>query len=228
MSARNSVTPTRRVASIARDMGAVVLSRKAWGSKPATNPWPLAVAQAGNNPDVYGWRRAHKPHHQIPQHPTDTLVQHITDTTPSRDFAADCRLVERIGFERFGSGVSYNWLVNMGTGVIAVGQPLDAKGTHTVNEAGVSGFSYDLNYVSVAVAVVGTPSTPLTGAARIGLARIIGAMMAAGYLNTTADYKPHRLFNPAKSCPGDITVAAMPEVWRRAVAYADAYKGRTH
>jgi hypothetical protein len=57
----------------------------------------------------------------------------------------------RIGMERFGSGVSYNFLVHMQTGEVAVGQPLDAKGTHTLNEKRVPGYSYDQNLVARAI-----------------------------------------------------------------------------
>ncbi len=218
--------PTGRVAAIARHLGVTVHSRKRWGSQPATGPWPLARAQAGSVPDVYAYRRRAKPHHQIPARPTDTAVMHITDTQRTRDVCANFRVVERIGFDRFGSGVSYNWMIDPATGEVGIGQPIDAKGTHTVNEAGVPGFSYDLNYVALGFAIVGQPSDPISPAARRALARLLAAHMIAGYLNDGADFKPHRLFNPAKSCPGDRMVELMPEVWAVARGIAQEHANK--
>lgn len=68
---------------------------------------------------------------------------HVTVTNPSGNVAADVRTVERIGY-RFGTGISYNRLVNQSTGPIAVGMPHDAPGAHTLNDKSVSRFPANL------------------------------------------------------------------------------------
>lgn len=178
-------TITQRVVKNARRRGVVVLSRSQWGSK---------------LPHVYAWRRIFRKAKQ----PADTIVQHITVTTPSGDFKADARTVESIGQARFGSGVSYNWLVDMKTGHVAVGQPLDAKGTHTLNDKGIAGYSYDQNLVARAIAVIGMPGTPLSDAAELAIARLIAAMMDEGAVTKNPDYDPHSKF-AWKDCPCDAT-----------------------
>jgi hypothetical protein len=178
-------TITQRVVKNARRRGVTVLSRRQWGSKYGA---------------VYAWRRVWK----RAKTPADTIVQHITVTNPSGDFKADCRTVESIGQERFGSGVSYNWLVDMRTGKVAVGQPLDAKGTHTLNDKGIAGYSHDQNLVARAIAVIGQPGTPLSEAAELAIAKLIAAMMDEGAVTKNPDYDPHSKF-AWKDCPCDAT-----------------------
>lgn len=192
-------TITSRVVANLRGRGVKVYTRKQWGSTEG---------------DVYAWRRANKPAHQ----PADTVVQHITVTQPSGDFKADCRTIERIGMERFGSGVSYNWLVDMTTGAVAVGQPLDAKGTHTINDKDVDGYSYDQNLVARAIAVVGMPDTDLSVRAGEAIAHLLAAMMDEGAVTRGHDYVPHSLF-AYKDCPCDSTRDQMPAI-RKAAAKA--------
>lgn len=191
-------TITQRVVAAARRRGVTVHERHEWGS-----------VREG----VYVTRRRTKP---TAPAPSDTLVQHITVTRPSGDFLADCRAVEQIGWERFRSGVSYNWLVDMTTGEVAVGQPLDAKGTHTVNDKGVDGFSYDQNKVARAVAVVGMPGTRLSMVAESALVELLAAHVEAAALTPGFDYVPHSLF-AAKDCPCDATRDAMGRI-RQAAA----------
>ena len=178
-------TITQRVVRNARRRGVVVLSRRQWGSK---------------LPHVYAWRRIFRRAKQ----PADTVVQHITVTTPSGDFKQDARLVESIGQARFGSGVSYNWLVDMRTGHVAVGQPLDAKGTHTLNDKGVPGYSFDQNLVARAIAVIGQPGTPLSNKAERVISLLIAAMIDEGAVTRGFDYDPHSKF-AFKDCPCDAT-----------------------
>lgn len=203
-----TMTITMRVVRRLRRAGVTVYSRSGWGSQPAGYKWPLAP----DVPNVYDWRRQNKPARPL----ADTVVQHITVTRRSGDFRADCRAVERIGFDRFGSGVSYNWLVDMVTGEVAVGQPLDAKGTHTVNDKDVEGFSYDQNLVARAIAVIGMPSTPLSVKAQRSIVRLLVAMIEEGAVTIGFDYVPHSLF-AFKDCPCDSTRARMPKM-RGAVA----------
>lgn len=161
---------------------------------------------------VYAWRRKNRP---VARLKADTVVQHITVTRPSGDFRADVRTVERIGQERFGSGISYNFLVNMADGQIAVGQPLDAKGTHTLNDKDRDGFSFNQNLVARAIAVVGMPGTPLSKEAEESIARLLAAMMDEDAITTHIDYEPHSFF-AWKDCPCDATRDRMPEIWKRA------------
>ena len=205
-------TITQRVVDNARRRGVVVRSRPAWGSNPVGRGWPLAP----DVDNVYAWRRKHKP----VRSPADTLVQHITVTFDSGelvgDFAADMRTIERIGFERFGSGFSYNFGVDMRTGMVGVGMPLDAKGTHTVNDKGVPGYSYDLNLTARAIAVVGMPGDLLSRRAERSIVLLSAAMVEEGALTRGYDYDPHSLFAP-KDCPCAPTRDRM-EAIRRAVA----------
>lgn len=168
---------------------------------------------------VYAWRRQHKPHQLLPGRPVDTLWQHVTVTFDSGtfigDFREDCRTVERIGFERFGSGVSYNVLVDMSRGWLAVGMPFDAKGTHTVMEKPHPGYSYDQNYVALAFAVIGVCGDMLSARAREAMARGIAALMDVGALTSKPDYQPHS-FAAYKDCPCDETRDAMATILDRA------------
>lgn len=165
---------------------------------------------------IYASRRKLRP---VNVRQADTLVQHITVTRPTADLRADARVVEQIGLQRFGSGVSYNFLFNMRAGDCAVGMPLDAKGTHTVNLKGVPGFSYDQNHAARAFAVVGTdqPLTQLSPRAAEAMARVFAAMMDCKALTSTPDYEPHSRF-ASKDCPCDPTRDRMAAIEKRAHA----------
>jgi hypothetical protein len=161
--------------------------------------------------DVYSYRRNYRP---VRIDPADTVVQHITVTRPShnpRDFKFDVRQVERIGFERFGAGISYNFLVDMTTGEIAEGMPLDAKGTHTVNDKGVENYSYDQNHAARAIAVVGMPDTELSADAAAAITVLLRAMVRHHAITEGFDYVPHSLF-AAKDCPCDSVRKSMPAI----------------
>ena len=182
----------RRVIRNLRKRGVKVYTRRQWGTR-----------RAG----LYQERRKAKP----VRLPVDTLVQHITVTYPSGDLRKDARTVEDIGYARFLSGTSYNFLVDMKTGEVAIGQPLDAKGTHTVNYKGVPDYSYDLNAKALAIAVVGLPDTPLSHAAEVSLRRIMLALVEEGALTNTFDYDPHSMF-ASKDCPCEATRGRMPHL----------------
>lgn len=165
-----------------------ILTRSEWGSK---------------HPGIYETRRKTKP---VTRLKADTLVKHITvtlDTGPlTGNFITDMQTVERIGVERFGSGVSYNWVQDMYTGLFGVGQPLDAKGTHTVNDKNVPGYSRDQNAVARAVAGLGMPGYSYSKDAFRNCAGLIAAMIDVGALTEDFDYKPHSFF-AYKDCPCD-------------------------
>lgn len=193
------MTITHRTYMNLQRKGFKVYSRQAWGSQ---------------YPGVYAARRVLKPAIT----PADTVVQHITVTLDhgplSGDFKTDMRTIERIGQERFSSGISYNWVVDMTTGEIGVGQPLDAKGTHTVNDKGVPNFTYDQNLVARSIAVLGMPNYKLKWRARRSIVGIMVAMVEEGAVTRGFDYVPHSLF-AAKDCPCDSTRDAMPRMRRR-------------
>lgn len=194
-------TITQRVVQNARRRGVKVLHHDQWGSR---------------HRDVYAWRRENKP----AKVPADTLVQHITvtlDTGPlTGDFRRDMRTVERIGYERFRSGVSYNFVVDMRTGMVGVGMPLDAKGTHTINDKSLAGFSLDQNYWARAIAVLGMEDTPLSDKAAEAIAQLEAAMVDEGALTRGFDYMPHSAF-AHKSCPCDSTRRRMASIRKRAM-----------
>lgn len=184
-------TITQRVVERARNAyGVKIYDHDQWGS---------------NAKGIYATRRTTRP---VTRLKADTLVQHITvtlDTGPlTGDFFRDARTVEKIGIERFGTGMSYNFLVDMATGEVAVGQPLDAKGSHTINDKKVPGYSFDQNAVARAIAVLGMEKTPLTPLAAAAISGLIAAMMDVGALTRDPDYKPHSFF-AWKDCPCDST-----------------------
>lgn len=189
---------TRRVIRNARRRGATVLSRPQWG----------------NVSPVYQWRRINRRHALLPRQPVDTLWQHIT-VTHRQGLKADMRTLHRIGMERFGSGVSYNFAVDMRTGHIALGQNLDAKGTHTLNDKDVPGYSYDQNAVSLAVVAIGMPGDELSDKAADAIATLIAALVDEGALTRGHDYNPHSLV-AWKDCPCDPTRNRMAEIQRKA------------
>lgn len=194
-------TITQRFVKRARARGVTVYTRQQWGARFET---------------IYRKRCIIKRHHKFP---SDTLVNHITvthDTGLKRlDFFEDVRTVEQIGFDRFGSGMSYNLLIDMQTGECAVGQPLQAKGTHTVNDKHVPGFSFDQNYVALAIACVGMPGEQLSSKAMTAMSKVIASLMDIGALTRTADYVPHSLF-AFKDCPTDAVRDNMPAIFREA------------
>jgi hypothetical protein len=159
---------------------------------------------------VYLTRREIRPAHQ----PADTVVQHITVTKPSGDFAADVRTLERIGWERFRTGISYNWVVDMSDGTIGQGAYLDAQGAHTINDKGVHGYSYNQNEMARAIAVIGMPTTKLSWHAEESIVDILVAMWRVGAITSHPDYVPHSMF-AYKDCPCEPTRTMMPAIYRK-------------
>lgn len=186
-----------RVVRNLRKRGVTVYTRLGWGSVCAP---------------IYAYRRKFKK----AQIPVSTVVQHITVTDPAPIKQA-ARTIERIGVQRFGSGVSYNFLVHMTTGEVAIGQPLDAKGTHTINDKKVPGYSFDQNYYARAIAVLGQPDTPLSRAAENAIAHILSALIDEGVVTEAFDYDPHSKF-AFKDCPCDSTRSRMAVIKAKALA----------
>lgn len=195
-----------RVVRNARRRGVHVRTRRQWGSQ---------------FPEVYRARqRLTAEGHWGPfRERADTLVQHITVTRDdgplTGDFDRDMREVERIGWDRFRSGFSYNAGIDPTTGMVGMGMPLLAKGTHTVNDKHRPGYSYDQNMVARAIAWVGMPGMKPTKQAQEALAQFIAALMDEGAITEAPDYLPHSFF-AAKDCPTDNARAIMPATLERA------------
>lgn len=199
------VTPTQQVVNAARRRGAHVLTHDQWGSKEKRlYAERRMLTQAGHWP---GFVKC-----------VDTIVIHITVTFDSGvlkgDFKDDCQLVERIGKERFNSGVSYNFMVDMKTGMAAVGQPIDSKGTHTVNDKNVAGFSNDQNLKARAIACLGMPGDQLHAEAVETIVDLLVAMWETGHLTDDPDILPHSFF-AYKDCPTEAVRQAIPIIKKR-------------
>lgn len=209
-------TPTQRVVDSARRRGAKVLTHRQWGSKETA---------------LYAERRklTNEGHWPGFVKKVDTVILHITVTFDSGtfigDFKEDCQTVERIGKERFNSGVSYNFLVDMGTGMAAVGQPIDSKGTHTVNDKDVKGFHKDQNLKARAIACVGMPGSKLSGAAIETIIDLLVSMWENGELTDDPDILPHSFF-AFKDCPTDAVRNAIPTIQKRFRARVSRAIGR--
>lgn len=193
-----------------RRRGVEVLTHDQWGSA---------------RRDLYVKRLTSHPHGLLPSRPVDTLWNHVTvtedDGPTSGEFKADCREVERIGYARFGSGVSYNILVdrNAAQPRVAIGQFLEAKGTHTVNTKGIAGYSYNQNKVALALAWVGLPGDRLNAAAVEACVQVNAALIEVGAMTDHYDNVPHSLV-AAKDCPTDELRDRLAEIKRRALMAA--------
>lgn len=191
-----------RVVRNLRRKGVKVYSRRQWGSRYGR---------------VYAARLISR---RVTRKQADTFVAHITVTPDSgklkNDFFEDMRTVERIGYERFGSGFSYNFGIGQ-QGELGMGMPLFAKGTHTVNDKNVPGFSYDQNAVARAAAYIAMPGAPFTSAAENTLTLLLQALIEERALTRGFDFKPHSFF-AAKDCPTDAVRNKMPEIYRKVQA----------
>lgn len=189
-------TITQRVVRNARQRGCVVYTHKQWDARHIA---------------TYAFRRKFVKHSLLPKRPVDTIWQHISVTRRTGNFKADVRMVEDIGWKRFLVGFSYNFAVDMTTGKIAVGQPLDAKGAHTLNDKTVPGYSYNQNLVSVAIVVIGMPGDPLSDDAKLAITRLIAAMIEEGAATHDPDYNPHSMV-AYKDCPCEPTRREMKDI----------------
>lgn len=199
------VSPTERVVRRARKRGVTILTRKQWGTQhEALYQERRRLTREG----VWG-EFAFK---------ADTLVQHITvtfDTGVLRgNFIDDMQTVERIGFDRFKSGFSYNFGVDPITGMAGVGMPLDAKGTHTINDKNMPGFSKDQNLKARAIAIVGMPGVKVSDDCVWTISQLAISMVIEDQLTPGHDYLPHSFFTE-KDCPTQNMRDRMPEIERR-------------
>ena len=174
-----------------RAAGYKIRTRGEWGSKELPN---------------YAWRLRTKP----VDFPVSYGFVHISVTKEHGD--AGMRLIERIGQDRFGTGCSYNWVVDHKTDhTIYLGQPLAAKGAHTVNEKGLGHFPYNLNYHGHAVAFMGMVEDEVCDECIDTIAAIFAAEKLEDVMRIGDNIFPHRKF-AAKSCPGDKLYARMRDI----------------
>lgn len=187
-------TPNDLMVAELRRMGYLVRRQGEWGSRYISS---------------YQARRIDMP----VKLPAPFAYQHITVTRDdgilTGNFDADMRELERIGYERFRSGISYNWPVDAITGMIGEGMPVDAKGTHTVNDKNVPGFPNNLNYYGNALAMIGMPGTRPTTKFIGASAAILAVSWKLNILQDFSPYFPHSKF-AAKDCPTDFVRAVMP------------------
>lgn len=204
------MTATSKFTREARRLGVEVITRSQWGSK---------------HQATYQWRRDNRPHKLIPKKPVDTLWQHITvtfdDGVLTGEFKADMREVERIGWDRFKTGISYNLCIDFKTGMVGIGMPFDAAGAHTLNEKNVPGYSENQNYVSLAIAFIGMPGQKVSKKAEEALVNVIVALILSGNLTLEHDYNPHSMV-AAKDCPTNNVREIMKRVNNKAVTKARA------
>jgi len=139
---------------------------------------------------------------------------HITVTESDEPGVFEMQDVEAIGMSRFGSGVSYNWVLDHRDHTIYQGQFLEAKGTHTVNEKNVEGFPFNLNYFGHAVAILGNVDTPVCNKCVECIAAIFAAEQLQNVMQVGAPILPHRKF-ANKACPGDIAMEHLDDIQRR-------------
>lgn len=189
-------TPNEQIIARLAKLGYMVITRTDWGSKYES---------------LYQQRRVSK----RVDLPVRYLFQHIS-VTRNNDMVSDMQELERIGYERFQSGISYNWAVDPITGEIGEGMPVDAKGTHTVNDKGVPGFPLNLNYYGNAIVAIGMPGVVPTAKFALSCAAIMRATWDLGIAETNCGYYPHSMF-ANKDCPTDPVRAIMPNIRNSAI-----------
>lgn len=146
--------------------------------------------------------------------PLDYLFCHISVTPEVGDSLGDeseaMRIIERVGYDRFNSGFSYNTAVH-DTGRIMLGMPFTAKGTHTINDKSVPGFPFDLNRYGHAVCLPQVESTLVTDIQVQNIARWGAALKLAGINNArNGKFYPHATF-AWKACPGAKMIARLDD-----------------
>lgn len=198
-----------RVVRTARNRGLKVYTQKQWGSA---------------HPNSYRLRLVTRP---TTRRIKDTLWQHISVTRDDGEskiaFFMDMRELEKIGDDRFQSGVSYNVAIDMLTGEIGIGQYFNAKGTHTLNHKGVPGYSFDQNKVSLAFVFIGMPGQKPSKRAIKAAGIMFGVLIDCKKLTLDPDYNPHRMV-AAKDCPTDAVVDVMPEI--KNIAFSTSLRRR--
>ncbi len=149
--------------------------------------------------------------------PVDLGFVHISVTTdaipeiPAAEFES-MRAIEEIGWQRFGTGMSYNAAAH-DTGRLMMGHPLTASGAHTLDDFGTFGpKGASLNGRAFACVLPQNVADKVTDLQVDAIARFFAAAKRAGLLRlTTGRLHGHREVS-AKSCPGDLAWARMGDI----------------
>lgn len=181
-----------RIIDELRRAGFTVLGRKQWGSR---------------HRPLYQWRRINR---HFPGR-AKYFFAHVTVTNRTRNFAADVRLVEQIGWDRFRTGISYNYAVDQVSGAIAIGMPHDAAGAHTLNDKGVDGFPENLNYYGHGIAWIGNVGDRPSQACKDSFSAIIAAERKHDAARNATPIFPHSRF-AWKECPLTVMANALPSI----------------
>jgi len=180
-----------------QDMGFPVMNRRMWGSVRESLYTRRLQTHPAQKPARYGFG-------------------HITVTKDTGNFPADMRTLERIGFERFGTGISYTWVIDNDTGMIGEGHPLGAKGSHTVNKKNVPGFPYDLNRYGHGIALLGMPGIRPSMKFQLSFAAILRATWDEGWMTNDSPLYPHFKF-AYKDCPTVPVAQTLPVIRATAI-----------
>jgi len=184
------------VIDMLRDLGFECYDRSQWGSN---------QERAG----AYA-RRAHT--HPMPNGPAKYHFLHIsvtTDTDTVKEGAAGAQQIERYGYS-IPPMVSYQDLVTNEAKYFQ-GQDYGTKGTHTMNDKNLAGFSENLNYDGYACALMQNVQDAVTDDQVVLVAWIFAVREYVGFVKVGAPVYPHRKF-AYKSCPGDRAMDRLPDI----------------
>jgi hypothetical protein len=130
-------------------------------------------------------------------------LHHTAMTAPPVDASADrdaseCRIIERVGEDRFGGGISYTFVV-MPSGRVFEGHGIDRRGAHTGGQ----------NSTSRAIVLHGNyTSTRPTPQQQDAVAELLRLGVASGWWTSARLAGGHRdAPNASTECPGDAAYA---------------------
>lgn len=190
MPQRNAVIRKLRAA------GVVCLNREQWGSRALGS---------------YIKRRST---HPMPPAPAKYHFFHLT-VTPDTDTVAEgkagARQIEGYGYST-PPMVSYQDLLT-NEGFYFQGQDYGNKGTHTVNDKNVPGYSKDLNLEGYAFALMQNVNDEVSDIQVQLAAMVCAARELTGWVRKGAPVLPHRTF-AYKSCPGDKAMERLDDIRR--------------
>lgn len=150
--------------------------------------------------------------HPMPKGPAKYHFVHITvtsDTDSVKEGKAGARQIEGYGLST-PPMCSYQEMVTNEAKYFQ-GQDYGTKGTHTVNDRKVKGFSRDLNLEGYALAIMQNVDDEVTDEQIILVAKVLAARELCGFVKRGAPVYPHRKF-AYKACPGDKMVAALSRI----------------
>jgi len=167
-----------------------VVPQAAWGST-----YDYAGRHEAKSAPVYK--------HSTRLHCTVTIAPDLLP--PYDDETKAMRTLERIGVERFGSGVSYAFVI-MPTGRIYEGMPANTKQTQ-------SGHNVTANYLEYGVAFCGDYEADPAPEPMLRAASRLQAALLEAKLITVAGFSWHAQV-AAKACPGRYVISRVPDMER--------------